>query len=56
MKRNSKPELEIKLEREIRNLRQQAKMILKKMKNAGIYWEEKRKVTQQLVRQYNSRK
>ena len=40
--RYSKPEWETRLETQIRNLWQQAKMI-RQRKNAGIWWDEKRK-------------
>ena len=42
MNRNSKPEWEIRLETQIKNLRQQAKMI-RHMKNAGTCWDEKKR-------------
>ena len=43
--RNSKPGREIRLETQIRNLQQQAKMI-RQRKNAGTYWDKKEKATQ----------
>ena len=43
--RNSKLGWEIRLETQIRNLKQQTKM-LRLRRNAGIYWDDKSKTTQ----------
>ena len=45
MNRNSKPGWEMKLETQMRNVRQQVKRI-RQRKNIGICWDEKRKARQ----------
>ena len=48
IQKKSKPGSQIRLEKQIRNLRKQAKM-MKQRKNAGTFWDKKEKATQERI-------